>query len=406
MTNYELFWLRELPGGALGGEYGGKGKTLADLPINETLAGRIHRLSVPGTTVNLHLPYLSYRDRKVWPAMQLDLPVKADDAGRIMVGDEADHQYAAILAAPGLAGYSAPIIFRDERVWKASAWDTAVVPMLAAHKFQIDRGWKPSGPVNLRWTIELPSNLANGWAQVSHRREAKFLDEFRGVSTSLQMALRTWLPFQYFAQSERYTKPIFAHPYLVYGILPPHPSRRKTQLTFHVLEPQRVVRSMGRLGKPMAERLRRVLVQMANDGVEDRDSYRLDQAGHIVRLMHSLPRTFAALLSLEAYIVEEFVRFASVAYEMRQAPLRARLLVDPGLELLHNVRSRLARSYGGETYPNLANLVLVAATAGLFWRQEPGKTLRARVVATDLESGREFHAESRFSYAISDRSRH
>jgi len=48
MTNYELFWLRELLGGVLGGEYGGKGKSLADLPINETLAGRIHRLSVPG----------------------------------------------------------------------------------------------------------------------------------------------------------------------------------------------------------------------------------------------------------------------------------------------------------------------------------------------------------------------
>ena len=123
--------------------------------------------------------------------------------------------------------------------------------------------------------------------------------------------------------------------------------------------------------------------------------------------MHSLPRTFAALLSLEAYIVEEFVRFASVAHEMRQAPLRrAKFLVDPGLELLHNVRGRLARSYGGETYTNLANLVLVAATAGLFWREEPGKALQARVVATDLESGREFRAESRFSYAISDRSRH
>ena len=165
MTNYELFWLRELPGGALGGEYGGRGKSLADLPINETLAGRIHRLSVPGETVNLHLPYLSHRDRKIWPAMQLELPVRADEAGRIVVGDEADHQYASVLAAPGLAGYSAPILFRDERVWKASEWDTAVVPMLAAHKIPIDRGWKPSGPVNLRWTIELPSHLATGLGQ-------------------------------------------------------------------------------------------------------------------------------------------------------------------------------------------------------------------------------------------------
>jgi len=403
MTNYELFWLRELPGGALGGEYGGKRTSLADLPINETLAGRIHRISAPGANVNLHLPYLSHRDRTTWPAMQLELPVQADGAGRIVVGDEASHQYASVLAAPGLAGYSAPILFRDERVWKASDWDTCVLPMLAAHKLPVDRDWRPSGPVHLRWTIELPSRHASGWANVAHRREARFLDEFRGVSTSLQIALRTWLPFQYFAQSARYAKPIFAHPYLVYGILPPHPSRRKTQLTFHVLEPQRVVRSMGRLGKPMAERLKRELVRMATDGIEERQAYRLDEASHIVRSMHSLPRTFAALLSLEAFVVEEFVRFASLAYDVRQAPLRARLLVDPGLELLHNIRCRLARSYGGETYGNLANLILVAATAGLCWRQDPGKALHARVVATDLESGREFHAESQFSYAISER---
>jgi hypothetical protein len=33
----------------------------------------VHRLSVPGTTVNLHLPYLSHRDRKIWPAIQFGL---------------------------------------------------------------------------------------------------------------------------------------------------------------------------------------------------------------------------------------------------------------------------------------------------------------------------------------------
>ena len=399
MTSYQLFWLRELPGGALGGEYGEMTTSLAHLPINETIAGRIRALSPPDSEVGLFFPFLNHRDRMDWPAQQLKLAVTAYDYDRIVVGDEAEHQFASLLAAPALVGGSAPIFFRDERVWKASDWDTAIVPMLTAHRIKLDPAWKPSGPVRLRWTIGLPHHLAPGWACVPHRRDARFLDQFRGVSTSLQIAMRSWLPYQYFSQPERYGRPQFAHPYMVYGTLPPHPSRRKTQLTFHVLEPQRVVRSMKRLGKPLVEQLRRAQARMEAGGIEPRSEYKLDQAAEIARSMYGLPRTFGGLLSLEAFVVEEFVRFATAAHELRTAPRRARLHAEPGLDLLHRLRCRLSRSHGGETFANLVNLILVAATAGLGWRDTPEGALVARVVATEIETGREIRGASRFSYA-------
>jgi hypothetical protein len=404
MTNYELFWLRELPGGALGGDYGVWKTSIEDLPINETLAGRIRRLSAPGTDVSLHFPFLNYRDRHDWPARQLELPVSLDEySRRITIGDDAEHQFASLLAAPILAGTSAPIVFRDERVWQAQDWNTAVVPMLAAHKVKLDdSGWEPQGKVNLRWTVELPAHLSTGWTDVPHRRDAGFLEQFRGVSTSIQLALRNWIPYQYFADPQRFTKPHFSHSYLVYGVLPPHPSRRKTQLTFHVLEPQRVIRSLGRLGRPLALRLRRVQACMEADGLlENRDAYLVENARQIIGSMHSLPRTFAALLSLEAFVVEEFLSFGTTAHELREAPRRARLFADPALALLHSLRCRLARSYGGESYQNLVNLILIAATAGLAWRETPKGAMRCHVVATELETGREIRGESQFSYAIS-----
>ncbi len=401
-TNYELFWLKELPGGALGGEYGGNRKALSDLPINETLAGRIRSLSLPDADVSLHLPFLSHRDRKDWPARQLELNVSGDSTGgRIVVGDSADHQYAALLAGHRYAGRldAAPILFQDDRTWEAPDWSAVVVPMLEAHRIPLPADWRPTGPFRLRWTIELPAPLASAWAAIPHRRDAAFLEQFRGLSTSLQKAMRTWIPFQYLAQPERYAKPHFVHPYLVYATLPPHPSRRKTQLTFHVLEPQRVVRSLTRLGKRVGAHLRHAHSRMDAYGIEPRSAYQVEDAGGIVRSMHKLPRVFAGLLNLEAFVVEEFVRFASVAYELRDAPMKARALTDPGLALLHALRCRLDRSQGGENFGNLANLLVVAATAGLHWRQHPGDVLRARVAISEVGTDREISAESRFSYA-------
>ena len=398
MTHYEVFWLREQQGGALGGQYG-ETVELEQLPINETLAGRIRALSPPGSTIQLYLPYLTYRDRLEWPSRQLGLAVKSDGARRIIVGDEAGHPYAGLLSGNRMGG-AAPILFQDERNWRASDWETFVRPMLLAHQARIAPDWKPSGDFRLKWAIELPSRYASAWTTIPHRCDARFLDQFRGVSTSIQMALRAWLPFQYFAQPERYGKPQFAHPYLVYGYLPPHPSRRKTQLTFHVLEPVRVVRSMSRLAKPVSGHLRRAHRRLeAGQPGEVVTGYRTADAAEIVRSMHSLPRTFASLLSLEAFAVEEFVRFASVAHDNSEGPLRARQLVDPGLELLHNLRGRLARSYGGESYTNLANLILAAATAGLVWREEPATALHLRISIEELAADRGIQAESRFSYA-------
>ena len=131
MLNYKVFWLRELAGGQLGGEYGGIPTALSDLPINETLAGRIRRLTPPGAGMSLHLPFLSLKDRQDWPARQLELPVVADtDSGRITVGDEAGHQYAALLAGPALGAAPAPVIFQDQRTWLAGDWEPAVLPMM------------------------------------------------------------------------------------------------------------------------------------------------------------------------------------------------------------------------------------------------------------------------------------
>ncbi len=404
MLNYEVFWLREQQGGALGGDYGGRSAALVELPINETLAGRIHRLTPTGdVAARVRLPFLSHRDRKEWPTRQLELPVTADETGRVTVGDDAEHQFGALLAGPALGRRAAaPIIFRDARQFPATDWDTVIVPMLAAHRVRLEEpDWRPSGRIQVQWNIELPGRYARAWADIPHRREASFLEQFRSLSTSVQRALRLWLPYQYFASVQRLAKPAYAHPFLVYATLPSHPSRRKTQLTFHVLEPQRVVRSLFRMTKPLVEHLRRARLRMAAAGMDPAlaTAYHADEAQEMVRTMRGLPRLFGGLLALEAFIVEEFVSFAATAHDLRGADRRARELVDPGMELLHNIRIRLARSQGGEGFANLTNLVLATATAGLSGRDSSEGVLHVTVVVTDLERGKRVKGESQFSYA-------
>jgi hypothetical protein len=398
MTQYEVFWLKELTGGDLGGLYGAGKFALEELPVNAMLADRIRALSIPGVAMELFLPYQSVRERNEWPTFPLDLPVQRDGGRRIVVGDETRQAYAALLAGPKMGG-TAPIVFQQERVWKASDWETMVRPMVAAHGITLDEDWSPAGPFEVRWTIELPRRWSGAWTALSHRRTAKFHDQFRGASTSLQMALRAWLPFQYFADAARYQRHQFAHPYIVYSLLPPHPARRKTQLTFHVLEPEQLVSSMRRLTKFVKGHLRAARYRMRAEGIRPDPPYVIDEAETIIEQMRGLPRTFASLMALEAFIVEEFVTFAAAAHESRFKPTRARNLVEPGLQLLHNLRCRLQRRYGGESYTSLLNLILVAATAGLVWREEPHSVLEARVQVTDLTTGREMRGESKFSYA-------
>jgi hypothetical protein len=150
----------------------------------------------------------------------------------------------------------------------------------------------------------------------------------------------------------------------------------------------------------MADRLRCTLARMERDGVEPRSEYRVDRAARIVKAMKKIPRTYASLLSLETCVVEEFARFAVTAHEIKSAPRRARTIVEPGLQLLHNLRCRLARSYGGQSYTELVNLILVAASAGLSWQLESQGAIRIKVVASELVTGREISEYSLFSYAI------
>jgi len=96
--HFELYWLREEPGGALSGHSPRLVTNLEELPINETLIARIRRVApVSDEPVRLHLPYLTLRDRNQWPARQLELPVGRRADGGVMVGNAAEDQFAWLL---------------------------------------------------------------------------------------------------------------------------------------------------------------------------------------------------------------------------------------------------------------------------------------------------------------------
>lgn len=391
---YQIYWLREAQGGLLPLDHYGMDAPLDALPVNETLAARIRAAAMPRSTqpTPLYMPYLTLRERTQWPARQMELPVASAPDGRVVVGDDAGHQFAALLAG------RSPVVFTDRRTWNgATDWEHAVLPMIEAHHLSPPPGWRPKGPFEATWTIELPASRKMLWPNVPHRSEAAFLEEFRGLSSSVQRALRQWIPYQYFHAAERYEDPLRCKQYLAYSVLPTHPSRRKTQLTFHVLEPQRIISSMTRLPKPLGEWLRRSAVRAHAHSI-DPTPYVAESPEKILAAMHRMPRVFGALLTMEAFLVEEMINFAGVCHDNRHAPAKARFLVDPGRELHHRLQCRLSRSYGGASYANLLALVLAAATSGLDWRSPDPHALRCRLTIAGA-GGEGFSADSRISYA-------
>lgn len=398
-NQYELYWLREAPGGFLATDLDGTClESLDILPVNETLTARIKAVTPPQGATRLHLPYLSLRERTQWPTRQMELPVATTPDGRVVAGDDGAHQYAALLAG------RSPVVFSDRRTWQSYEWDTIVRPMLELHQVEPPPGWHPCAPFEITWKIELPAAGKTLWNNMPHRGESEFLDQFRGLSSSIQRALRIWLPYLYFHAPERLAQPLRSCQYLAYSVLPTHPSRRKTQLTFHVLEPQRVIASMSRLGKPMAEVLRRAGRRCRANAI-DATPYSADQADVILKGMHRMPRVFGALLTQEAFLVEEMINFAGLCHENRNEPAKARFFVDPGRELHHRIQCRLGRSYGGLSYENVVTLVLAAATAGLAWRSPDPYALKCSVEVKPLTEtaaavGVEpFSRESHISYA-------
>lgn len=393
--HFDLYWLREEPGGALSGHIPQRVTHLEDLPINETLIARIRRVApLSDEPVRLHLPYLTLRDRNHWAASQLELRVARRADGSIMVGNSAEHQFSWLLAG----GAPPPFSFEDKRIWNPSDWNTAIRPMLAAHGLPQSLDWTPAGPLRIRWSLTLPGEFSGACLQVAHRRDRDFLDQFRGVSSAVQRSLRLWLPYIYFQDPARYLKTDYAYPYILHAALPLHPSRRKTQLTFHVLEPDKVIRSMRRASRPVAEHFARAAARLSAAGLPVEDHWRAACVPDMMQQMRKMPRVFAALLALESFLVEETLQFAAIAYDAARLPdVLARQRCTPGLDLLHQFRCRLMRSYGGETYRNLANLVLVAVLAGMSRKQNA--RLRASVRITDEAAGRECTWESPVTYA-------
>ncbi len=382
--HFELHWLREEPGGALSGHQPRIVQCLSELPINETLIARIRRVAPPSEElVRLHLPYLTLRDRSHWHARQLELRVARRADGSIMVGDATEDQFSRLLTG----GTPPPFSYQDERAWNPSDWSTAVRPMLAAHGLPQSLDWKPAGPLRVRWCLTLPAEFSGAWVRVAHRRDGEFLDQFRGVSSAVQRALRLWLPYLYFHDPARYLKADYANAYMVHAGLPLHPSRRKTQLAFHILEPDKVLRSLRRASRPLAEHFTRAAARLSAAGLPVDERFRAAAVPGVMQEMRKMPRVFAALLALESFLVEECVQFASIAYDIARLPdVLARQRCTPGLDLLHQFRCRLSRSYGGENYRRQANLVLVAAMVGLC-RQENAR-IHACVRIVDEAAGR------------------
>src|SRR5579871_1645738 len=96
------------------------------------------------------------------------------------------------------------------------------------------------------------------WLQMPAERSTTFLPAFVRMSEAIQAVLRETVPVKYFERLERFRDPRTAYPMLIYQASPPFRGKKRSELTYDVLNPALIAALFRRTKLPLEELLSKV----------------------------------------------------------------------------------------------------------------------------------------------------
>lgn len=201
------------------------------------------------------------------------------------------------------------------------------------------------------------------WLSAPAERSAAFLPAFARVSVAVQTALRERLPAEYFANPESFRDVKTAYPLLVYQTTRPFHGRKRTELTYDVLNPN-LIASLLRRAKPnLIELLAQVEARLrAEDLQELADRYTPKRTTEIIKCITRLSKCRRCLYMLirgESVLVDALVQLSGLGSLPDKEQARRMTLLGKKWNL------QLRRFYPGRNFTGLAAAVLDAATEAL-----------------------------------------
>jgi hypothetical protein len=372
-------------------------------------------------TIELHLPFMKYREWTSRLAALSKAELTGDEQGRVLAYTvdasqqvAAANTYQSVLALsgsllrrvptasqPAAASSSQPdtagftLAFTDRRTLRPVQLTAALLPVLQAYGFDGQAGQclaslakQAPKEVATSLTLSIPGELAAAWLQSPLERELSFPATYARVSVAVQQAMRKWLPFVYFSDPSRYETPASAYPLLVYQCSRPFPGQGRTEFTYDVMDRESTAQARRvplTIMAPQLTRVRQVLTDAGKAGLAK--YYDPKRASAVISAVERDPRMMDSLLCADALFVDQLIRMGVHGRQFgdhaQSDPAGAvGNLMRFATALVKTFHVRLRRLYGGQEFLSFGSLLLIEATNALSAASGTAPTIRGVLTIT------------------------
>ena len=208
-----------------------------------------------------------------------------------------------------------------------------------------------------------PPTLHPCWLTVPRERSAAFLPTFVRMSVAVQQVLRERVPVQYFGDIEKYRDLKTAGPMLVYQASPPFRGKKRSELTYDVLNPALIAMLFRRAKPKLVELLAQAEERLRAEGlVELANQYAPRRTGAILDCVQKLSKSRRHLYVLirgESVLMDALVQLSGLG----DLPPKAQAKKWGSFQKRWNFQ--LKRLYQGSDFSHLAPALLEAAEDAL-----------------------------------------
>jgi len=164
------------------------------------------------------------------------------------------------------------------------------------------------------------------WLRTPAEDSVTFLETFVRMSMALQAALRDNVPLEYFASTDRFREIKTAAPMLVYQASPPFRGKKRSELTYDVLNPALLAMLFRRSKPKLIELLTQVELRLRAGGHDQLAAEfapaRAASILHNVQRLAKSRRYLALLIRGESVLVDALVQLSGIGNLPPKAQLR------------------------------------------------------------------------------------
>jgi hypothetical protein len=197
------------------------------------------------------------------------------------------------------------------------------------------------------------------WLTMPAERSAAFLPAFVRMSVAIQSVLREYVPAQYFEDPVRYRDLKTAGPMLVYQASPPFRGKKRTELTYDVLNPALIAMLFRRAKPKLVELLAQAESKLRAEGLTVlADQYAPRRSPAILDCVQKLSKSRRHLYVLirgESVLIDALVQLSGLG------DLPPKVQAKKWASFEKRWSFQLRRLYQGSDFTHLAPVLLNAA---------------------------------------------